>query len=615
MADVLRLEDGKRPDERLTTWDRIVGFFNPVEKLVRMKARSIEHQFSFGYNDNTERRTSSGGLFGHASAETWRSNRDRIKAMWDARDLCKFEFIGGMMARVALYVLGNLQTRSLTGEEEIDDAYDNYFYGWCGDEPLDDGSVQCDISGRHRFIKQAQMGFMGFLVDGDFGWIEVDPMVSPTGGYCLQSVEADRIGSPLEQLVQENYVGGVGLDPEIGRILFYRIFQRSRTNQYLKPQEIPFASFIHLHDPDRPDEYRGRTKLLRLLNDARDIREWIEAEKVAGKTQSQWAALVGLKDPFNNTGATAWTDKTADGTPTQPAEYGKILRMAEGEVFSMLAPPARPSGAFMEFVQVLIRKMAVSLDLPFGFLWDLATLGGVTARIEVQQALRRIEYWQHLLKHKLLNRVRQKVIAQGIAQGILPPHPLWKKCEWHFGLSIQTDVGYEMESDIQAISAGIIPVSDVTGKYGKSPREVFLSNATTANEAIQIGAETNVPVEVFARMLYPDITEQKAAMVTGPIPPPQPGTFEAIGDKGVKQVVEILKAVGDGKLDADSAKNTLKRVFHIPDKIAEQMVPEPDLGIIKALHPKPAAPGGGNGQRPAGAKVKTTKKPAAKARK
>lgn len=609
MADIVRLEDGKRPDQRLSTWDRVVGYFSPVQKIVRMKAREIEHQFSFGYNDNYERRSTSGGLFGHASAETWRSNRDRIKAMWDARDLAKFEFIGGMMARVALYTVGKVHSRSLTGDEQIDQMYDDYYHGWCGDEPNEDGSVKCDLSGRNRWLKMIQVGFLGFLIDGDHGWIEVDPSI--TGEFCLQAVEADRIGSPLEQLVQENYVGGVGLDPETGRIGFYRIFQRSRTNQYKNPTEIPFGSFIHLHDPDRPDEYRGRTKLLRLLNDARDIREWIESEKIAGKTQSQWAALVGLKDPFNNTGATAWTDKTVDGTPTQRAEWGKILRMAEGEVFSMLAPPARPSGAFMEFIQVIIRKMSVSLDLPFGFLWDLATLGGVTARIEVQQALRRIEYWQQLLIHKVLNRVRQKVIARGIALGILPPHPLWRKAEWHFGLSIQTDVGYEMEADIAAVSAGLIPVSDVTGKYGKSPRQVFLSNATTANEAIQIGAETNVPVEVFARMLYPDITEQKAAMVTGPVPPPKPGTFEAIGDKGVKQLVEILKAVGDGKLDPDSAKNTLKKVFGIPENIADQMIPEPDLSIIKALHPKPAAPGG-NGSRPAGAKVKTTKKPARK---
>jgi capsid protein len=613
MPDLARLEDGLRPDQRLTIVDRVVGFFNPVQKLVRMKAREIEHQFSFGYNDVPHQRTPSGGLWGQASAETWRSNRDRLKSMWDARDLCRFEFVGGMMARVVLYVCGKFHSRSLTGEEEIDQAYDDYWKGWCGDQPNDDGTLRCDITGRHRFGKMVQMSFLGFLIDGDHGFIEVDPQLSPTGEFCLQSIEADRIGSPLDQQVQENYIGGISLDPITGRIASYRIYRRTRTNQYLDPQEIPFAAFVHLFDADSSDQYRGRTKLLRLLNDARDIREWVEAEKIAGKTQSQWAAMVGLRDPFpGGSGPSAWGNKTPEGTPTQPAEWGKILKLAEGEVFNMMAPAARPSGAFMAFTEMLIRKMAVSLDLPYGFLWDLATLGGVTARIEVQQALRRIEYWQELLKIKVLNRVRQKVIAQGIANQLLPPHPLWQKVEWHFGNSIQTDVGYDMDSDIAATQHGIAKISDITAKYGKSPREVFVSNAQTASEAIQVGTEFSLPVESFAAGLFPMLTDQRAAFVSGPVPPPPPGSFEAIGDKGVKQLVDILTAVGDGKLDPDSAKETLKRVFHIPEKIAENMVPEPDLGIIKALHPKPAAPAGGNGSKAQNKRVSKPKKAAAR---
>lgn len=613
MPDLNRLEDGKRPDQRLTIVDRVVGFFNPVQKLVRLKARQIEHQFSFGYNDFPERRSKSGGLFGQASAETWRSNRDRLQSIWDARDLARYEFIGGMMARIVLYVCGKFHSRSLTGEEEIDESYDDFWKGWCGDQPNDDGTLRCDITGRHRLGKLVQMGFLGFLVDGDAAFLEVDPQLSPTGEFCLQSIEADRIGSPLDQQTQENYVGGLSIDPATGRLISARVYRRTRTNQYVDPQEVPMSSFIHLFDADTSDQYRGRTKLLRLLNDARDIREWIEAEKVAGKTQSQWAAMIGLKDPFSSEGAAAWTGKTPEGTPTQDAQWGKILRLAEGEVFNMLAPSARPSGAFMDFAQMLIRKMAVSIDLPYGFLWDLATLGGVTARIEVQQALRRIEYWQTLLVNTVLNRTRNKVIAQGIARQLLPPHPLWQKVEWHFGQSIETDVGYQMDADIAATQHGIIKVSDITSKYGKSPREVFLSNAQTANEAIQVGAETGLPVEAFAAGLFPQLTEQRAAFVAGPLPPPPSGSFEAIGDKGVKQLVDILTAVGDGKLDPDSAKETLKRVFKIPDAIAEKMVPEPDVKIIKALHPKPAAPAGGNGSsKPQNKRVTKPKKAAAR---
>jgi capsid protein len=595
-----KLYDGKKPHDRLTTWDKVVSFFNPVQGIVRLRAREMEHQFSYGYNDDNWQRSSSGGLFAHASAETWRSNRDRLKAMWDARDLVQFEFVGGMIARIVLYTCGKLTSNSETGDSQVDEAYNTYWKGWCGDEPSEDGTTRCDITGRHRLLKLAQMGLAGFIVDGDFGYLEVSPEFSPTKEYCLQAIEADRIGSPLEQLVQEDYVGGVGLDVDTGRVQFYRLFKRSRTNQYTKIGEIAPQDFIHIHDPDRPDEYRGRTKLLRCLNLARDIREWSAAEMQAGKTQSQWAALIGIKDPFNHT-AKEWTDKTPEGTPTQKAQWGQLLRMAEGEVFSMLAPPSRPTGAFMEFVQFSLRKLAVSLDLPFGFLWDLATLGGVTARIEVQQAQRKIEYWQEqILINKFLNRVRQKVIAQGIANEQLPPHPLWRKCSWHFGLSIQTDVGYEAEADIGMATTGIVPMAEIIAKYGHTPREVWRSNVSTINSAIEEGAAGGLPVETIARGLMPDVTAQKAAMVTGPVAPPEPGTIEAVGDKGVKQIIDLIKGVGEGKIDRDAAINTLEHSYGVERSIAEGMIPEePSKAKLQMLNPKPA---------PAGAKVTTTKK-------
>lgn len=553
--------------------DRAVAFFDPLAGAQRMVARVALH--NFGYNDVPSRRSSSGGMYANAGGESYAKGRDRIKAMWDARDLAMYSFLGGVLARVVLYVVGQLHCKSTTGDEQIDAMYDADFHGWCGDEPDENGFVRCDITGRHRFIKLVQMAFLGMLVDGDYGLVEIDPREAPGQEYCLQPVEADRIGNPIEQQIQENYVAGVMIDPGTGRLAGYRIFQRTRTNQYIKPQERPPNAFIHVIDPDRADQYRGRTILLRLLNDVRDIQEIIEAEKMACKIQSQYAALVGLKDPFSKDGPGAWDSKTPSGTPSQKAEFGKILKMAEGETFSMLAPADRPSGAFLNFMQVLIRKAAVSLDLPYGFVWDLATLGGVTARIEVQQALRRIQYWQqNIIVNKICNRVRTNYIASRIAIGALPPTPNWKSCEWHFGPWIITDAGYEMSNDISAVQAGILPVSQITGKYGLSPQEVFQSNASTANTAVNVGAESNMPVEVWAKGLYPDITEQRAAMLQGTPPPPPAGSLEAIGEKSAKELIGVLESVSTGKMDRESAVQALVTVYGLAPEQADQLVPK-----------------------------------------
>lgn len=569
-----------------------VSLYDSTGRVITPDVRR-EIQMDSGYNPVPGRRSKPISIL-QSGSETWARNRDRLKSMADAREAAQYDWIGGVVARLVLYVVGRIHCRSTSSNPQFNIIQDEYFHGWCGDEVAADGTPRCDLSGRHRLVKMIQMAFWGFFVDGDHGMVEVDPYYSPNAEYCLVNIEADRIGSPLDSAVSESYIGGVTIDPETSRVVSYRTYRRTRTGQYVDMQDIAPDSFIHVFDPDRSDEYRGRTKLLRLLNDLRDIREWVEAEKIAGKIQSQYAAMIGTKDPFNNTGPGAWSDVNQNGTPTQAAEWGKILKMSEGENFSMLSPSARPSGAFLSFIQVLIRKMAVSLGLSYGFLWDLSSLGGVSSRIEVQSDLRRIQYWQkNLIVDRILNRVRQKVIAEGVALKRIPPNPEWKKCEWHFGPWISTDVGYEMEADISGVTAGFVPFSEIAGKYGRSPIEVFEANAQTANEALQVGADAALPVESFAAGIYPDITNQKAAFNTPtPQPPPPPLSIQNIGDKGVKQLIDILVSVKDGKMDRDAAIASLIKVFGISQREAEELVSEePTPEEIAAKNPAPAAPG------------------------
>jgi len=615
---VTKVEKGDdQPAHHLNFIDRTISLFSPSYGVKALQARTILHQF--GYNDTPERRGKAKPIRG---SETWIADRDRLKAMADARDAAQYDWIGGVLAKVVLYVCGRLHCKSTTGDEALDQAYDDYFHGWCGDErDVETGRTRCDYTGRHRFLKQVQMALLAFLVDGDHGFVEVEPVYDPNTGvpireFSLQNIEADRIGSPNDSTTDEHYIGGVGLNPERGSVEFYRVFQRTRSNQYTNHEDVPVEAFIHVFDPDRADEYRGRTKLLRILNDLRDLRETIEAEKIAGKVQSQFAAMFTTKDPFKNTGPDAWSGQTKEGTPTQDAMWGKILRMGEGEQISMMSPASRPSGSAMALWQMLIRKMANALNLPYGFLWDLLSLGGVTARIEVQGALRQIQYWQdNVLKSLILDRVRQKVLAQGIAQQLIPGHPNWKKCEWHFGPWITTDAGYEMQNDIAGVGFGVIPISDVAGKYGYTPREVFVSNATAANTAISVGEENQLPVEVFAKGLWPDITAQKAAYLTPtPIPPPPAGSIDVLGDKGVKQLLDLFKGVGDGTIDRESAKQTLMTVFGLDEATAEEMCPEEpsteDLNRAAGLDAKGrhAPVAGGNGSNGSKPKKSSTKK-------
>ncbi len=574
-----RANDGKKPAERLNWVDRIVAFARPQAGLIRMAARQALHEF--GYSDDPTRRGDSGGQVKNAPAESYSQHRDRIKAMWDARDLATYDWIGGVLARVVLYVCGELECKSNTGVDDLDSLYDEYFHNWCGDEQDEDGFYVCDLSGRHRLLKLIQIALLAMFVDGDHGMIirrqpqEGELLDAASGPPCVQLIEADRIGSPIEAQQQENYIGGFTIDVETGKILSIRVFRRTRMGMYVEPREIEPANFIHLWDPDRGDHYRGRTLLLRVLPDSRDIREWIEAEKIAGKTQSQFAGLVGTKDPYAKSGVGAWEGKTKEGTPTQNAMWGKILKMAEGESFSLLAPPNRPSGGFMAFIQMVIRKIAVALGFSYGFVWDLASLGGVTARVEVRADERRINYYQRLLVGHVLRRIRKIVLAHGVAFDGLPAHPQMNRCTWHFGARIITDVGYEVQNDLSLLNAGLVAADDVATKYsdGGGLREIADRNATIVNFFRKVAAENGVPIEMLARGLWPDASQLLAAMNSEPAPPPKPGSLEAVGDKGAGQIVDLLSKVTTGQMERETAVQALVTVYGIPAETAESIVP------------------------------------------
>ena len=563
--------------------DRLVSFVNPQSGVRRMAARTVLHEF--GYNDHPEQRGNSGGMAKNRGSETAEKGRDRIKAMWDARNLASYDWIGGVLARIALYTCGDLRLKSNTGDTGIDAQYDGYFSRWAGDDVddvEDDGTFPCDLTGRHPFSKLISMSLVAMLIDGDHGSVirrkprEGEKIDEATGMVCLQEIDADRIGNPMDARFDENYIGGVSLEPDTGAVKSYRIFKRTRMGQYIDGVDVEPQNFIHLWDPVRGDQYRGVTYLLKMLNHERDIKELLDSEKIAAKVQSQFAGLISSKDPYAKTGAGEWEGKNLVGTPTQQAQWGKLLKMAEGENVNLLSGPTRPGGAFIQGIQTIIRFIAVCLDLPYGFVWDLATLGGVTARIEVQQAQRRIQYWQRMLVLRKIRRIRKLVLADGIANQELEPHPKWLHFEAHFGAWIVTDAGYETQNDLSLVKAGLMPAADVAAKQNRDLESVFRRNASAVRMAQEVASETRVPIELFAGALLPDATSQLAAMNTPPSDPPEPppGSIEAVGDAGAKQILEVLTAVTQGTLERASAVNTLITVYGMLPEQAEMIVPQ-----------------------------------------
>ena len=569
--------------------DRAVAWMAPRAAVERYVAR--ERLKMFGGYDNAipgTKRGRSGGVGKNASSESWRAQRDRITLMWDTRDVVRnFGILRGMVARIVQYVADRVQYVSQTGDEKVDTIYQDYFHEWCED---------CDLTERHRLRDLVWMLVWALLVDGDHGWNFVESLQRGERKIRLQAIEADRIGNPFQPVDANNpdYVSGITLDPGTGAPLSYRIFKRHRVNnQYSFDGEVPAAQFIHVFDPMRVDQYRGVTPLAPCIGPARDLYEAISFEIQAAKWQIGHSGFIRTDDPTRaDGGQSAWakTGETTKGTKMGLIEMqaAKVLRLTKGEDVVFAPGTNRPNGAFQSLIETLVRLMATSLNMPYGFMYDMTQFSGHTGRIEIAQAMRGVRRYQNLIGEQALDPVRDQVLSRGIALREIPAHPKWRSGRWGFGPSLTGDYGHDTAANLQLLEAGLVTATDLIAESGQTFEEVSRRSASEVGYLQRVAFETGVPIELITKRLV-NPTASLAAMNTPPSPPPP--MVEAGTD--VKPLLEVLTNAGEGIMDRESAIMAIVNMYGLPRAQVEKMVPEP--APVERVHgPAPVVAKGDN---------------------
>lgn len=535
-----------------------------------MVARERLHQFA-AVRRGSGARGRLATAWQQGSSESWKKNRERIDAIWEARQMEEdFCLIAGLLRRLPMYICGTLEYQPQTGNGTIDRKYEEYFHDWCG---------RADVTGRHRLKTLAQLGISSAIRDGQLGFHEriID------GELRLQAIEGDRIGNPQSPTNgDEKNINGIHID-DLGRVVNYEIYRRTRTTTYVKEGEVAPENFIHLFFPTRVDQYHGVSALAPALPISRDLYELFRNECVAAKFASSFAGFVRMKD-VGAPGAAEWEDKgnAATGQPaTLKAQPGTIMRLEAGSEEIVFPPGAqRPSGAFMALVEALIREIALALNLSYGFVYNMAIFGGVTARLETQAIQRVIRWYQEILEEKMLNRVKRKVLMLGIAMGRIPACKHWDRGVWRFGAAITGDVGHQTSADLELVNAGIKTRSQLAAEHGNDFNQLIEQVASEVEKVREVATARGIPMELLLAtlngptQLFANLERAKAGL-PGPDepPPPPPGLIGSVGEKGVKPLLDLLEKVGTGVIDRETGVLALMRLYGMTFAAADKMVP------------------------------------------
>ena len=543
--------------------DRAFSGVAPGFALKRAMARHALVNFEKG---PASLRGKPASAFDQGSSETWSKQRERITAIWEGREMEeKFCLVGGILERLAQYTVGTLEYHAQTGDEKADREYEDYFHDWCG---------RADYTGRHRFRVLSELGLRAMWREGEHGWIEH----IEKGELRLQSIESDRIGNPHSPSQNETNIGGVLIDDK-GRVTAYEIYKRTRTVQYTKEGEVKPAAFVHLFRPTRSDQYHGVSLLKPVLPHARDLYELLGFEKVAAKFAASFAAFIRTQDPYAPPGTqgSTWDAGTDPKNPTMAARAGTVVRMTQGEQVDFAPGTMRPSGAFIALVEAIIREIAIGLNLPYGFIYNMASFGGVTARLETQQAERVFRRFRELLVDTLLERVKRKVLLFGIASKAIRATKDWNKGGWQFGSSLTGDVGNQVQADATLVQYGVKTRTRWAAELGGDFDNLVDEAAGEIEKIMRVSKQKGIPMELLIQSL-PNPTElianlQRAKRGETDSPPPPPGLIGTVGDKGVKTLIDLLTSVGKGEIDPESARWTLMTGWGMDALQAQQLVP------------------------------------------
>ena len=548
-----------------TRLDLAIARFFPRWAASRLRNR---REFSYEAARSSRLRNSSRILQG---PEDFTAFPDRLQLIRQVRDLEQnFGLFQAIIDKLALYGFGRIKYQAATGDPAVDQQYEDHLAGWFD---------TCDISGRHDFQSLVSIAFKSQLRDGDM----VEMWRRDAGTLKLQGIESDRIGGNIIVNTPENYFQGISVDLDTGAPLTYDVYRRTKANVYTDKVPVPAGDVLLLFDPRRIDQYRGITPFAPIVNEARDLKEVLEACLQGTKFENYHAAIgytptgSPIDDPQSLITSTTTVD--ANGVPVKEQQLKPgMIQWAPSDAEYEFMKSDRPSGTFQTYVDLLIRLEAIALNLPFSFVYSMMGLPGPAVRADLQQAGRVIEWHQANTAKRLMTPAKNMALIDGIARGDIPYTKRWNRGRWQFAPAVSIDAGRDSAARVQERNAGLRSKESIFTEDGDDAmeQERMIADETrrTIATAKKIAQEEQVPLDIVMTLLevrtpngFLAIRDQTTAATPDGVeapsdqqdsPPETDGNLS--NDLSKREVVrELIKVARQRRAQYDQRLNQLQR--------------------------------------------------------
>lgn len=422
-----------------------------------MAAKKVLHQFQY---DGAQATTKRNQAPQNINPNDYQKQRDRLQLMREAIDLeNNFAPAKTLNRKYAMYVTPT-SYHAQTTDSGLDKDVEEYLN--------DNWFKNCDVTRRYDFFAMLGFGVIGMNRGGDYGWAYMRPGMEEGMSeddivklpLQIQAVEPDRIGGIYQNVVSNRYVSGIIIG-DYGEIESFRVFRRSLVAaQYDDPIDVPAAQFVHYTDPLQIDMYRGVSKLDAAVADCRDFYEMKDYLKGKQKLESALTVFTNSNGATQGTGAMDAYSSTLfpnnQAALQQDILFGQINHLTAGADIKF-PQNTSPSNEAQWFMKLLLKQICMSYNLPYSFGMDATELGGVSSRLESEQAKAEFERGQRCLSPHA-HRMKNAGLMDAIAKGIFPVGYADKICKGRFGYRPhpQPDIGKEANADVNYNQNGLL---------------------------------------------------------------------------------------------------------------------------------------------------------------
>jgi len=322
----------------------------------------------------------------------------------------------------------------------------------------------------------------------------------------IQVLEADHLDAMYNTINPEtgNRVRmGIELDAT-GRRVAYHLF-KDHPGEVFPGMEsttrvrVPAEEILHVYDPIRPGQLRGRPKLAPIIVGMHDLDQVQDAERVRRKTTAMFGGFI-----TSETGEDAGTSGRVIGRDDGDDGNGSQVIAMEPGTFPVLPPgtdvkfstPHDVSGSYIDWVDANKRDSAVGMGLTYEqFTGDLRRATFSSMRGGALEARRKFRMQQFMtIIHQFCRPVAAWWLDEAVLSGAVTIPGYNRKTRLRFHQVSWRPDGWEWINPLQeataekvAMRCGVRSRDEVISSHGGDPEQVDADQAAANKRADDLG--------------------------------------------------------------------------------------------------------------------------------